>query len=67
MTVGDFGIRHARWRIWLRVHTPGVFYHRLGFVVPKAVDCGDHEWYQSRDGIDDCYHCKVERPSSAAT
>jgi hypothetical protein len=65
MTAGEFGLRHARWRAWLRTHTPNVFY-RLGLVVPKAHDCGDHDWYHSRDGIESCYHCVVERPSSAA-
>lgn len=66
MTVGKFGLRHARWRAWLRVHTPNLLFHRLGLVVPKADDCGDHDWYRSRDGIDSCYHCQVERPRSAA-
>ena len=47
----------------MRGHTPNVLYHRLGLVVPKARDCGDHEWYHSDDVVDRCYHCEVERPT----
>jgi len=35
-----FSVRHARWRAWLRAHTPDLLYYRLGLVVPKAHDCG---------------------------
>jgi hypothetical protein len=38
-----FGVRNARWRGWLRVHTPDFLYYRLGFVVPKARDCWNHD------------------------
>jgi hypothetical protein len=56
-----FSIRNARWRGWLRVHTPNVLYYRLGLVVPKARDCGNHEWHNSGNGVDACYHCEVTR------
>jgi hypothetical protein len=56
-----FTIRNARWRGWLRVHTPNVLYYRLGLVVPKARDCGNHEWHNSGNGVDACYHCEVTR------
>jgi len=26
---------------------PKPFLHRLGFIVPKARDCGDHEWHNT--------------------
>lgn len=67
MAPGDFGLRHSRWRTWLRVHTPNVLYYRLGLTVPKARDCGNHEWHNAGDGMEACYHCKVERPSAAAS
>jgi hypothetical protein len=53
-----FSVRNARWRTWLRAHTPKVFYYRLGLVVPKARDCGNHEWHNNGYGIDACYHCE---------
>ena len=56
-----FSLRHARWRGWLRVHAPNVLYYGLGLVVPKARDCGTHEWHNQGDGIDACYHCEVTR------
>jgi len=56
-----FRIRNARWRAWLRVHTPDFMYCRLGLVVPKTLDCGRHEWYNGGNGIDSCYHCKATR------
>jgi hypothetical protein len=56
-----FGIRHARWRAWLRVHTPRALYFRLGFAVPKARDCGAHEWYNAGNSVENCYHCQAER------
>ena len=56
-----FSIRNARWRTWLRAHTPNVFYYRLGLVVPKARDCGNHEWHNNGNGIDACYHCEGVR------
>jgi hypothetical protein len=54
-----FGIRHSRWRTWLRGHTPN---YRVGFVIPKAQDCGDHEWYNADNQVEHCYHCQAERP-----
>ncbi len=65
MAPGDFGVRHARWRAWLRVHTPDVLYHRFGLVVPKARDCGDHEWHNEGGGMDGCSHCQARRPRPA--
>jgi hypothetical protein len=56
-----FRVRHSRWRGWLRVHTPDLLFHRLGFIMPKARDCGDHDWYKHGRGIDACYHCRVTR------
>jgi hypothetical protein len=53
--------RHARWRTWIRTHTPDVLYHRLGLVIPKARDCGAHEWYMASEHVDACYHCRVTR------
>jgi hypothetical protein len=50
-----FSVRNARWRGWLRVHTPDFLYYRLGAVVPKAEDCQNHEWYNQGNGIDACY------------
>jgi hypothetical protein len=43
--------------------TPGVLYHRFGLVVPKARDCGDHEWHVSSSEVERCYHCLAERPA----
>jgi hypothetical protein len=65
--VGDhpFGIRNARWRAWLRVRTPDFMYYRLGLVVPKAGDCGLHEWHAGGDESDACYHCRATRPTPA--
>lgn len=65
MEPGDFGLRHARWRAWLRVHTPNVLYYRLGLVVPKAQDCGDHDWRNAGNEMDGCYHCNVQRPRTS--
>ncbi|HEY8951754.1 MAG TPA: hypothetical protein VIP78_04250 [Candidatus Dormibacteraeota bacterium] len=42
-------------------HTPNFLYHRFGLAVPKARNCGDHEWYNAGNGMDGCYHCMVER------
>ena len=50
-----------RWRAFLRLHTPNFLYDR-GLMVPKARDCGDHDWHNEGDGMDGCYHCKVIRP-----
>jgi hypothetical protein len=58
-----FSVRNARWRTWLRVHTPNVLDYRLGLVVPKARDCGNHEWHNGGNGSDVCYHCEVTRPT----
>jgi hypothetical protein len=52
----------SRWRTWARAHTPDLLYDR-GLVVPKARDCGDHEWYTSSAEADGCYHCQVTRES----
>jgi hypothetical protein len=56
-----FSLRNARWRTWLRAHTPKVLYYRLGFVVPKATDCGKHDWHNAGGGLDGCYHCERTR------
>jgi hypothetical protein len=61
---GEFGIRHSRWRTWIRVHTP-TFLYDLGLVVPKARDCGNHEWHRKDAGFDACYHSTAERPHDA--
>ena len=58
-----FSFRNARWRAWLRVHTPDVLYFRFGLMVPKVADCGDHEWHNEGAGWDMCYHCEVRRPT----
>jgi hypothetical protein len=63
---GDFGLRHSRWRTWLRVHTPNFIYYRLGVAVSKARDCGDHEWYNADGVIEHCYHCEAERRRKSA-
>jgi hypothetical protein len=60
-------IRHSRWRTWLRRHTPDVLYYRLGFVVPKAHDCGDHDWYDADGIVEHCYHCRAERSRRVAS
>jgi hypothetical protein len=56
-----FSFRNSRWRTWLRVHTPNVLYFRVGLVVPRARDCGDHDWHNEGDERDACYHCEVTR------
>jgi hypothetical protein len=56
-----FSVRNAQWRTWLRAHTPNVVYYGLGWVVPKARDCGNHEWHNRGSGIDACYHCEATR------
>ena len=63
VTDHPFSIRNARWRTWLRAHTPDALYYRLGLVVPKATDCGAHDWHNVGDGTDGCYHCEVTRPT----
>ena len=55
----------ARWRTWVRRHTPARLYDR-GLVMPKAADFGDHEWYTSTVDVDACYHCRVTRESRTA-
>ncbi len=67
MDVADepFSLRHARWRAWVRVHTPNVLYYRFGLVVPKAKDCGKHDWHNAGDGLDGCYHCVATRRTTA--
>lgn len=57
----------SRWRTWLRKRTPDVLYYRLGIAIPKARDCGDHEWYKSTEDRDACYHCEVTRPRVVAS
>jgi hypothetical protein len=64
--MSGFGIRHSRWRTWLRVHTPDLAYHRFGLAVPKARNCGKHEWYVADADIDACYHCQVTRPRATS-
>jgi len=61
-----FSLRNSRWRTWLRVRTPDVLYYRLGLVIPKAVDCGAHDWHNNADGTDACYHCQAIRPTTTA-
>lgn len=56
-----FSIRNARWCTWLRVHTPNLLYYRFGLVVPKARDCGNHDWHNNGSGVDGGYHCEVTR------
>jgi hypothetical protein len=63
VAAGPFSLRNARWRTWLRVHTPDVVYYRLGWVVPKARDCGAHDWHNNGDGTVSCYHCLASRQS----
>jgi hypothetical protein len=46
-----FSLRNSRWRAWLRVHTP--------LSVPKAKDCGAHDWRNGGQGLDFCLHCEV--------
>ena len=60
-----FALRKSRLRTWLRGHTPDLLYYRLGLAVPKARNCGDHEWYNRAQGTDACYHCEVTRPTPA--
>src|SRR5438093_744872 len=59
---GEFGVLHARWRTWLRVHTPNLLYYGLGIAIPKAGDCANHEWYNVDGEREACYHCLAERP-----
>ena len=61
----EVGLRHSRWRTWLRGNTPNFLFYRLGVVVPKARDCGDHEWYNSDNVVEHCYHCVAKRPRSS--
>jgi hypothetical protein len=63
---GQFSLRHSRWRAWLRGNTPNFLYYRLGLVVPKVRDCGDHEWHNKDEILDSCYHCEQTRPHDAA-
>lgn len=56
-----FSFRHSRWRTWMRAHTPDWLYDR-GLVVPKAQDCGAHQWHNRDDVGDACYHCEATRP-----
>ena len=55
----------ARSRTWVRAHTPTVLYDR-GLVMPKAANCGDHEWHAATEGVDACYHCRITRESRLA-
>jgi hypothetical protein len=54
----------ARWRRWVREHTPGFLYNR-GLVISKVRDCGDHDWYSETAEREACYHCQVTRESIA--
>jgi hypothetical protein len=54
--VGEFSLRHSRWRAWLRMHTPNLLFYRFGLIVHKASDCGHHEVYKQDDTVDACYH-----------
>lgn len=47
------------------MHTPTVLYERFGLVLPKARDCGDHEWHYAGGIRDGCYHCEQTRPHDA--
>jgi len=58
--MATYSLRHSRWRAWVRKHTPRILYD-AGLVIPKAADCGSHEWYVSTPGIQRCYHCRAER------
>ena len=45
-----------RFRSWLRTNLPDAF----GQLFPKGTsDCGNHEWYNSDNEVDRCYHCAV--------
>jgi hypothetical protein len=44
-----------------------MLYYRLGLVVPKARDCGLHEWHLQDGGTDACYHCRQTRPRGQVT
>lgn len=57
---GDGVFRRGRYRLrtWLRLHEPGWLYAR--WPIPKgSTDCGNHEFYNSDDVVDRCYHCEV--------
>ena len=51
---------NSRWRTSLRARTPDLLYE-LGLAIPKAADCGRHDWYNSGNDVDGCYHCRVTR------
>ncbi len=53
-----------RLRTRLRRCLPG-FVIDLGIARKGRTDCGNHDWYKSRDAEDHCYHCEVgvRRPS----
>ena len=43
-----------RMRTWLRRHLPYLLADRI----PKGrQDCGNHEWYRSKEDVWECYHC----------
>lgn len=44
-----------------------MFLYDRGLVIPKVADCGAHEWYNARDGVAGCYHCRVIRPASVVS
>ena len=49
---------HGKYRLrtWLRGNLPAA----LSRFLPKgSSDCGNHEWYNSNDQVDHCYHCEV--------
>ncbi|BCY11752.1 hypothetical protein L3i22_068400 [Actinoplanes sp. L3-i22] len=54
-----------RWRTWLRRRIPWFLIDR-GVADKGKGDCGDHEWYNSDNVVERCYHCSVgERRRSA--
>jgi hypothetical protein len=56
MIAGSQGGGRYRWRTWLRRKLP----YRLAIRVPKGGrDCGKHDWYNSDNLVDHCYHCAV--------
>jgi hypothetical protein len=56
--------RYGR-RTRLRTHLP----YALLWLAPKGrKDCGDHEFYNADDVVEECYHCEVGvRPRPGAT
>ncbi len=55
---GAFQRGRYRVRTWLRAHEPSWLYDR--WPIPKgSQDCSNHEFYNSDDVVERCYHCEV--------